>query len=76
MRDALDAGTATSFRPPMATESLFSCVATRTSGTNENSEAGPKGGGQDELARSKRKVTQKRRPPHLALSTHEWVESS
>jgi len=54
-----------SYRAPMATESLFSCVATSALGARTNSEAGPKGGGQD--ARSKRKITQREGHPAWRL---------
>jgi hypothetical protein len=57
---------AKSFRPPSAAELLSLCVATSTQDACANSEAGPKGVGQD--ARSKEKDNQRERPPRLALA--------
>jgi len=56
------------FRLPLAAELLSLCVATRTQDACANSEAGPKGAGQD--ARSKEKDNQRERPPRLALAAH------
>src|SRR3546814_1636728 len=57
-----------SFRLPAAAELLSLCVATCIQDAWANSEAGPKGAGQD--ARSKEKDKQEERPPRLALAAH------
>ena len=57
-----------SFRLPATAELLSLCVATCAQDACANSEAGPKGEGQD--ARSKEKDDQRERRPRLALAAH------
>jgi len=57
--------TSKSFRAAKRRELPSSCVATSALGARPNSEAGPKGGGQD--ARNKRKVNQREGHPAWRL---------
>jgi hypothetical protein len=56
---------AKSFRPPVEAELLLFCLSTCTQDACANSEAGPKGEGQN--ARSKREVTKRKRHPAWRL---------